>query len=274
MREIIGEQSVLQRLIEALQRLGAVGLKAGLEAEAQDLDDLLRMNSLCAELPLSVKIGGPEAVTDLRQLLDWGIHSFVAPMIESPFAVKKAVHNLWDQQRPDLHGKVKIGLNLESLAAFRQRHEILRCPEAAHVAKVNVGRTDLAASLDLPVESPAVLQMTREFVAAGKAVGKITGVGGTLVPRTIASMLESCEPDQFETRHVVFDTARASDPAAAVGVALEFERVLIDWLDAPRRRLIAAGIKRQEALEHRLRQHAAELRPVAVVDEAARRSAQ
>jgi hypothetical protein len=146
------------------------------------------------------------------------------------------------------------------VAAFRQRHEILGCPEAKHVAKVNVGRTDLAASLDLPVESPAVLQMTRVFVSTARAAGKVTGVGGTLVPRTMASMLASCEPDQFETRHVVFDTARSSDPAAAVGVALEFERVLIDWLDAPRRRLIEAGIKRQEALGRRLRQHAAEQR--------------
>jgi hypothetical protein len=262
MNTMYGEDT-LRRLLEALRRQGAVGLKAGLEAEGQDLDDLLRMSSMSAELPLTVKIGGPEAVTDLRMLLDWGIHSFVAPMIETPFAVKKSVHNLWDR-RPELRGVVKIGLNLESVAAFRQRHEILGCPEAKHVTKINVGRTDLAASLDLPVESPAVTEMTREFVRVGRAAGKVTGVGGTLVPRTIASVLRTCDPEQFETRHVVFETARSADPAAAVGVALEFERALVDWLDAPRRRVIAHGIKRQEAIEARLRQQAAELRPVSL----------
>lgn len=256
MKAMSGGGDELQRLVEALLQQGAVGLKGGLEAEGQDLDDLLRMGSLSPDLPVSVKIGGPEAVTDLRMLLDWGIHSFVAPMIETPFALKKAVQNLWDQ-RPDLRGKVRIGLNLESVAAFRQRHEILRSPEAEHVAKVNVGRTDLAASIDMPVESLAVTQMTREFVRLGRAMGKITGVGGTLVPNTIESVLATCAPDQFETRHVVFETARASDPVRAVTVALQFEHALIDWLDAPRRRVIAQGLKRQEALASRLGHHAA-----------------
>jgi len=243
----------LQPLVDELVRQGAVGLKGGLEAEGQDIDDLLRMGSLSPHLPIGVKIGGAEAVTDLRMLLDWGIHSFVAPMIESPFALKKAVHNLWDQ-RPDLRGKVKISLNLESVAAFRLRREILASPEAQHVTKVNVGRTDLAASLDVPVESPVVMQMTREFVRLGRAKGKVTGVGGTLLPQTIESVLRTCAPDQFETRHVVFETARTSDPVAAVTAALRFEHALIDWLDAPYRRVIAQGLKRQEALAGRLRQ--------------------
>lgn len=224
---------MIRDLLDHVKELGATGLKAGFEAEAQDLDDVVRMASLDPALPLTVKIGGPEARTDLRNLVDWSIMRFVAPMIESPFAVLKTVQNATATMGADPTG-LEICLNLESIAAHAARREILSCPAARWVAKVNVGRTDLAASADVPVESRAVTEMTHDIVVEARRAGKIVGIGGSLTPATIEALLATTRPDEFETRHVIFSTTRARDASAAVAAALKLELALIGWLSAPR----------------------------------------
>jgi hypothetical protein len=209
------------------------------------------MATLDPDLPLTVKIGGPEARTDLRNLVDLDIPRFVAPMIESPFAVLKAVQNATATTGRNPSG-LEICLNLESVAAHAARREILGCRAAAAVAKVNVGRTDLAASLDAPVESPEVLAMTRDIVAEARRTGKGTGVGGSLAPATIETLLDACRPDEFETRHVIFTVARVRDAAAAVTAALRLELALISWMDGPRVARLRDAEIRAGALHRRL----------------------
>lgn len=242
---------MIRELLHHLKEIGATGLKAGFEAEAQDLDDVVRMSTLDPALPLTVKIGGPEARTDLRNLVDWSITRFVAPMIESPFAVLKTVQNATATMGGDPAG-LEICLNLESVAAHAARREIIGCPAARAVAKINVGRTDLAASLDLPVESPRVLEMTKDLIAEAHRAGKGTGVGGSLTPATIERLLAATWPDEFETRHVIFSTARVRDAAAAVTVALRLELALITWLEAPRAARLRDAEGRAGALRGRL----------------------
>jgi hypothetical protein len=224
---------VIRELLHHVKQLGATGLKAGFEAEGQDLDEVVRMSTLDPELPLTVKIGGPEARTDLRNLVDWSITRFVAPMIESPFAVLKTVQNAAATTGGE-PSRLEICLNLESVAAHAARREILGCAAAAAVAKVNVGRTDLAASLAVPVESRQVHEMTHDIVVEARRAGKGTSIGGSLTPATIEGLLAAFRPDEFETRHVIFTAARVRDAREAVSVALRLELALIGWLDAPR----------------------------------------
>jgi hypothetical protein len=241
----------IREQLHQLRELGASGLKAGFEAEAQDLDDVVRMSTMDPALPLTVKIGGCEARTDLRNLVDWGIVRIVSPMIESPFAVKKTMEAAVATVGDDL-SQLTISLNLESVAAHVARREILGCDAARVVAKVNVGRTDLAASIGLPVESHAVREMTCDFLDDARRAGKGTGVGGNITPTVIEDLLSACGAEEFETRHVIFETARVRDASAAVRAALDFELALIEWLEAPRARRLREAEGRAKALRGRL----------------------
>jgi hypothetical protein len=247
----------IKEALHQLRECGAIGLKAGFEAEGQSLDEVVRMSTLDPALPVTVKIGGPEARTDLRNLVDWSIFSFVAPMVESPFAVLKTVQNAAAITEGDL-SLFRISLNIESVAAHVARQAILRCEAAKSVSKVNVGRTDLAASIGVPVEYQQVLQMTRDIVDEARLAGKTTGVGGSLTPATIEKFLAACQVDEFETRHVIFRTNRVRDAHAAVMAALDFELVLLDWLNAPWMRGLKDAQTRSQELRRRLSRPVAE----------------
>jgi hypothetical protein len=241
----------IKEALHQLRECGAIGLKAGFEAEGQALDEVVRMSTLDPALPLTVKIGGPEARTDLRSLVDWSIFSFVAPMVESPFAVLKTVQNAAAITEGDL-SRFTISLNMESVAAHVARRAILGCEAAGAVRKVNVGRTDLAASIGAPVESQQVQQMTRDIVDEARSAGKTTGVGGSLSPSTIEKFLATCKVDEFETRHVIFRTDGVRDAHTAVVAALDFELLLLDWLNAPWMRVLKDGESRSRELRRRL----------------------
>ena len=60
------------------------GLKGGTEVEDMDHDELKLMQMLAKDiLPCVVKIGGPEARTDIRYCTSIGVDGLSAPMIES-----------------------------------------------------------------------------------------------------------------------------------------------------------------------------------------------
>ena len=65
------------------------GIKAEFEAEGSSYRDINRLSRICSRLnvPLYLKIGGPEAVRDIKDSLDLGVDGIIAPMIESKFAV-------------------------------------------------------------------------------------------------------------------------------------------------------------------------------------------
>ena len=64
------------------------GLKGGTETEDMDYDELKLLSLLGRDLvPVVVKIGGPEARTDIRFCRGNGIDGISAPMIESQYVV-------------------------------------------------------------------------------------------------------------------------------------------------------------------------------------------
>ena len=84
------EQKLSEQLVR-LKELGLSAVKAEFEAEGASFRDLLRLRRFTAEqnISLYLKIGGVEALRDLKDALDLGVDGVIAPMVESPFGVVK-----------------------------------------------------------------------------------------------------------------------------------------------------------------------------------------
>ena len=82
--------------LKKLKKLGAVAVKQSLEDEGVSYDDLTVMKKITkkAKLQLNVKIGGCEAKNDIY-FCEWlKVNSMVAPMVESPYALRKFLQTI------------------------------------------------------------------------------------------------------------------------------------------------------------------------------------
>ena len=87
------ERKMLEILKELKNEHNVLAVKAEFEAEGSRTDELVKLNEIVsrADMNLFIKIGGCEAVRDLDQCKLLGARGIMAPMIESPFAMKKLV---------------------------------------------------------------------------------------------------------------------------------------------------------------------------------------
>ncbi len=110
-----------ERLQELKLKAGLKALKSGTEIEDMDFEELSVMRRLSQGiLPFYVKIGGPEARNDIRALAQLEVDAMIAPMIESPYALRKFIESL-EALLPEKYYKTLLKMiNVESAAAIEQ----------------------------------------------------------------------------------------------------------------------------------------------------------
>lgn len=230
-----------KELVELLRRMRERGhirsVKAEFEAEGMRTDELFRLLDVLhrAQVPLTLKIGGCEALRDLRDAAQCGAKFIVAPMIESCFALQKyvrAIHTVFleDDERAD----AEFLFNVETVTAHRAAAELAALARSERVLQgVVFGRSDYTASLgpEARVTDEGVLQAVLDVAAQAKHWGLDYGVGGALSVESLPDLrrIREVHLTHFETRKIVFH-ADALGEESLVSSLLDAVHFEILWL--------------------------------------------
>ena len=229
------EKKMVALLTEMRESHNVVGVKAEFEAEGTRLEEAMRLKevSLKAGLGLSLKIGGCEAIKDMIEAASLGTEHLVAPMVETPYALKKylqAVKLVFpDDQREDMDYLI----NLETITAIENFDKMLEIPEIGSLSGIVLGRVDLTGSMGLDrtsVNNDDILKICVDVAVKAKAKGLHVVVGGGVSVLSLP-FFQAFPPghiDRYETRKVVFGCPAAlENRQEAFLKAVEFE---IMWL--------------------------------------------
>jgi hypothetical protein len=203
-----------------------VSLKGEFEAEGLSRDVLASESLYAARKGLDylVKIGGCEAKGDVNFLVQLGVTSVVAPMIETPFAMEKYMEIL-----PEGHFE-HVGVTIETITAVTNIAEILKVGNK--LTEVTIGRTDLTASYrGEGVDSSETMAMVKSVATLAKDHGFKVTMGGSINKITQQLLIENNEIynllDYVETRKVVMPVVSFIQKEALTN-ALKLEAFLLE----------------------------------------------
>jgi 4-hydroxy-2-oxoheptanedioate aldolase len=218
-------QSSVSRMRDILARLrdvhGCIGVKAEFEAEGTRIEEAIRLKDIISRVgvPLTIKIGGCEAVRDMYEAAALGAERIVAPMVESSYALSKFL-DAAERILPDAEHHVMC----ETVLAITVIPEMLNA-HGDRLSGVVVGRVDLLGSMGLSraeIHSKNVTDLCE--IARDHAHSKqlLATLGGGICTESLPLAHTF---DRFETRKVVFATN--GQGAEAISCALDFE---LAWL--------------------------------------------
>ena len=222
-------------LSEMRDKYSVTGVKAEFEAEGTRMEEAMRLKEIAtrANLEVTIKIGGCEAIKDMFEAVSLGTTHLVGPMVETPYALKKYIAATKIAFSPELREEMEFLINLETITACKNFEDMLKLPESKDLDGIVLGRVDLTGSMGLnrdSVNSDQILDICLSMAARAKEAGKKVVVGGAVSVHSLPffQKFPAGHLDRFETRKVVFECPGAlknTEQAFLKGV--EFE---IMWL--------------------------------------------
>jgi len=219
-------------MFEYLQGLDC-GIKISLEDEGLTLDQATYISGLSHKnnIDVTLKIGGAEAISDMRIGRMINCSGCVAPMIESSYALHKfissTVKNKFDYD--DLY------INIESKQAYDNIEDITLHSDFEHLSGVVLGRSDFVNSYGLTkkeVDSDEIYSKAVKIFTLAKKHNKLTLMGGGVNVNSfnfITNLFRANLLDYIETRNVKVKLSNSFliDYEKNLNKMLRFE---IEWL--------------------------------------------
>lgn len=208
---------------------GACGLKLSTEDAAMSIEQIAYWAEVSGNtLSTVVKIGGPNARNDIKQLLPLNIDGLIAPMVESPYGLENFITAVRDFTTPMQFERLKKQINIETETAVRQLDSILSVPEAKYIDEITIGCSDLSESMKKPRWDTSFTTKVEKVVKKIQRKNIPVSVGGGITPETINEFLEQARPDNFNTRIITFKVEPGRDYREAVQSALRFEILMLE----------------------------------------------
>ena len=245
---------MLDQLKKLRDEYGCCGIKAEFEAEGSSYKDLVRLRRVTdqAGLPLFLKIGGPEAVRDIRDAYEIGVDGIIAPMVESQFGAKKFLDACREVYREK---EVHKTINIETAQAVYNIDGILKYKP--YIDTITFGRSDLSASYLMKEITPdCAFIFSLLKVTADKVPNELTvTIGGSISNSSIIEFRK----DRFwhgmvsklETRKVMLPLAEMLR-SGALTECLKFEELYIQDKKDISDRAMESELSRLTRLRERL----------------------
>ena len=228
MKKAVSFQTTLARSLRKLKtEYDACGLKLSTEDAGMTIPQI-KFWADFSMLPVVVKIGGPNARNDIKQLVPLKIEGLIAPMVESPYGLENFITAVKDFATHKQFEKLSRHINIETVTAVKQLDSILNIPEAEFLDEITIGCSDLSSSLKKPVIDRALLNRVARVVKKVQLKKIPVSVGGGIQPDTIDGFLKKVQPDKFNTRVVTFNASPARKYEQAVAEALRFEILMLE----------------------------------------------
>lgn len=252
------EKEMLESLILLKELYHIRGIKAEFEAEGASYQDMVRLRRLTlqAGVPFHVKIGGVEAVRDMRDCMELGVDGIIAPMVESPFGVKKfrdAYESVFAEKSHH------IAINIETKQAVAQLEKILDVSRG-FVDAITIGRTDLSASFfdeEVTPDSEVIWETVEHICEVAGREFTIT-LGGNISATTQEKLPQHEKAlhtlKYVETRKVILPLEVFLYKTASLSDALYFEKLFILSKKTTSDCFLEPDLKRLAKLSERLKQ--------------------
>ncbi|MEC7646336.1 MAG: aldolase/citrate lyase family protein [Bacteroidota bacterium] len=252
-------------MIELLKKLkneyGVFEIKAEYENEGSRQTELMRLKDIAEKinLPIILKIGGVEAVTDIYNALSLGAKGIIAPMAETAFAASKFLDAIDTFVPKDNQEDIEFAINIETITAYKNIDEILNLDKINLLSSITIGRVDFTSSIGADrnfSNSDEMLKYCIEIFQKAKEKNLKTTLGGALSLDSVSfieKLVSKNLIDKFETRKLVYHKSAIKNIIEGLTHGVKFELL---WLKSKRRyyhRVKDEDDKRIKMLENRVK---------------------
>jgi 4-hydroxy-2-oxoheptanedioate aldolase len=250
-------------LTDLIENEGLIGIKTSFEDEGALFNDVIRLKEICnqSKTKIILKIGGPEAIRDVKDSEIIGVKGIVAPMIESTFGLQKYIQAVNKNLPKSIVNSLQLLINIETITAANNVEDILNVEEASQLYGVTVGRVDLVSSMKKDrsyVNSDEVFKLAKNVFTKAKEKQLKACLGGAISIESLDFLKKLNSErllDKFETRYAIFDPSiTLKNLSRALSKAQLFE---YEWLMVKREYYMALAdqdIKRIEMIQDRISQ--------------------
>jgi hypothetical protein len=235
MRKMFGfEQKLVDQLVRLREEYDLQGIKAEFETEGSSFRDLVRLRRITdkSNVSLYLKIGGVEALRDIKDSLEIGVDGLIAPMVESQFGLKKfldAVASIYKNK------SIHRSINIETEQAVANFDEIIALGMKKNLDNITVGRTDLSCSYfdsQITPDCDFIFDLLTDLGNKIAATEMTMTVGGSLSRQSIEQFKKRSDAwdgliRYFETRKVILPAEVMLKGKNSIVQAHRFEELYI-----------------------------------------------